>query len=167
MVVDIPPQNDGWKPVAVMATASYNKFSPQKGKPFLVIKLQLHTVAIDKNSVLNTVLTRRRTAASRPSGNNIARGPRPAQQGDAQQKTLETLGQRITQAIENVLDKLRQSEKHTVERKVGHSGYGRKRQYSFRSYGYGSEDDTLESGKNILEHLGTKSNERDSCKQAN
>lgn len=55
MFVDKPPLASCRSTADGMTTASYNKLQPRKVGPFCVMKVQSHTVVIDKDSVPSTV----------------------------------------------------------------------------------------------------------------
>lgn len=72
----------GQSTAGVMVAASYNKHQPGRAKPFGILKLKSHSVAIDENVVHSTVHVHQKAVASLPESNNCVQRPKLAHQSD-------------------------------------------------------------------------------------
>lgn len=103
-----------------MAKASYKKLQLRNTRPFRVKKMQLHTVALDKGGVPNTVSIHRVPTASR-----LKELPATAQAPSSPKNKTHTVQQQKTRQTSVGVCKTPPSvSKYAVDHIVGHEDYG-------------------------------------------
>lgn len=163
---DKPTLFSGRNKVDGTVTTTYNKLQSPKGGLFCIVKVQSHTVVVEEDGMSNTAFIHQITTSLGSENNNHAPILRHARECDSLHTMSRTPRHPNHQTTKNVARGANPQTEYVAKQVVGHKGGGRIRQYIVRWYGYGTEHDSLEPGRDISQNFVIRYTERENSKQA-